>query len=277
MTLSENKIFNNKTVVITGASAGVGAACARAFAESGANLVLLARGQDALDKISQELSALTKVVTIVADVGVLDDCYSVLERAEAEFGGINVLINNAGLHIRGNVESNKPADYAAMVDVNLRAPIAMTSAALPYIRRSGGGAVVMISSLAGLSPLQGAATYSATKAGLTTFAYALADELRGSNINIGVVSPGPVDTGFIMNELDKVEDIVFSQPISTGAEVANSVLRLASGEKKVEIAMPWWSGKLATLAYLFPSLRRLVRPMLYKKGRANKEKYRQRN
>lgn len=272
---TNEKQFSGKTVVITGASAGVGAACAKAFAEQGANLVLAARGQPALNEIAAELGARTRVLTVMADMANLDDCAMLLEKANAEFGAIHVLVNNAGLHIRGEVEANKPEDFAAMVDVNLRAPIALSAAALPYMRKSGGGAIVMVGSLAGLAPLQGAATYSATKAGLRAFAYAMSDELRGSGINVAVVSPGPIDTGFIMDEMDKVEDIVFSQPMSTAEQVASSVLRLAEGED-TEIAMPAFSGKLTTLGYLFPKLRRVLRPKLYAMGRKNKEKYRRR-
>jgi hypothetical protein len=90
------------------------------------------------------------------------------------------------------------------------------------------------------------------------------------------VSPGPIDTGFIMTEIDKVEDIVFSQPMSNTREVADAIVRIAKGDA-VEITMPASSGKLVTLSYLFPALRRLLRPALYKKGRKNKDKYRNRS
>ena len=158
-----------------------------------------------------------------------------------------------------------PEDLAAMVDVNMRAPLVLTAAALPYLRRAGGGAVVMVGSLAGCAPLQGAATYSATKAGLRTFAYALADELRDSNISVGVVSPGPIDTGFIMDDLDQVEDIVFSQPMSSAQQVARAVLKLASG-RRTEIAMPASSGILLNLFYLSPWLRRRAPPDVLREG-----------
>ena len=134
----------------------------------------------------------------------------------------------------------------------------------------------MVGSLAGMAPLQGAATYSATKSGLRAFAFALADELQETDIKVGVVSPGPIDTGFIMSEIDNVEDIVFSQPMSSADAVADAVLSIACGEK-TEIAMPAASGRLVTLSYLFPALRRLLRPKLYAKGRKNKDKYRNRS
>ncbi|MDG0968997.1 MAG: SDR family NAD(P)-dependent oxidoreductase [Porticoccaceae bacterium] len=268
-----NSYFKGKTVIVTGASAGVGAACARAFAAAGSNLVLVARGQTGLDSMAAELSTEVKVLTVVMDVRNTDQCMELIEKANAEFGQIDILINNAGLHHRGDVTSVKSEDIGAMVDINLRAPLILSSAVLPFLRLSRGGAIVMIGSLAGMAPLQGAATYSATKAGLRAFAYAFSEELRESNINVGVVSPGPVDTGFIMNEIDNVEDIVFSQPMSSANDVAEAVLAIARGEK-TEISLPSASGKLATLSYLFPGLRRFMRPKLYAKGLKNKDKYR---
>jgi short-subunit dehydrogenase len=265
--------FRDKTVIITGASAGVGAACARAFAAQRAKLVLIARGEEALGAIADELRAETEVLAIAMDVSDTGSCLKLFERVEQVFGSVHCLINNAGEHRRGNVESRSPEDLAAMVDVNLRAPLVLTAAALPYLQKAGGGAVVMVGSLAGCAPLQGAATYAATKAGLRAFTYALADELRDSNISIGVVSPGPIDTGFIMDNLDQVEDIVFSQPMSSAEQVANAVLKLARG-RRTEIAMPASSGILLNLFYLFPSLRRWLRPAFDAKGRKNKEKYR---
>jgi hypothetical protein len=271
-----NSVFKGKTVIITGASAGVGAACARAFANHKANLVLCARGQAGLDIIAEELSAQCSVLTVAMDVSNTDQCLALLTKAEAEFGRVDVLINNAGMHSRGNIEKVEPADVAMMVDINLRAPLMLSCAALPFIKKSDGGAIVMVGSLAGMAPLQGAATYSATKSGLRAFAFALADELQKTDINVGVVSPGPIDTGFIMSEIDNVEDIVFSQPMSSADAVADAVLSIACGEK-TEIAMPAASGRLVTLSYLFPALRRLLRPKLYAKGRKNKDKYRNRS
>ena len=270
-----NKRFSGKTIIITGASAGVGAACARAFAAQKANLVLVARGQQGLDIIEKELSAQTKVVTVAMDVSNVEQCLALLVKAEEEFGAVDVLVNNAGMHSRGDLETVDPADVGAMVDINIRAPLVLSCAAIPYLRRAGGGGIVMVGSLAGMAPLQGAATYSGTKAGLRAFAYALADEMRGTGIHVGVVSPGPIDTGFIMDEIDKVEDIVFSQPMSSPGDVADAVLSLAVGDK-LEIAMPAASGKLTNLGYLFPKLRRYLRPKLYAKGRKNKDKYRNR-
>ena len=243
--------FKDKTVIITGASAGVGAACAELFANLGARLVLSARGEEALNVFADTLRDKTSVLAIPMDVADEAGCQALIERAATEYGAIHVLVNNAGAHHRGAVETQTPANMAQMVDVNLRAPIYLTALALPHIRNAGGGAVVMVGSLAGRTPMQGAATYASTKAGLKAFTHSLADELMDSGINIGVVSPGPIDTAFIMDSIDEVEDIVYSQPMSTAGEVAEAVMAVANGES-VEICLPTMSGRLTNLSYLFP-------------------------
>lgn len=268
--------FKDKTVIITGASAGVGAATARSFARLGAKLMLVARGEEALLKIAEELATTTEVATIAMDVADETACSNLISRTVEKFGAIHCLINNAGMHRRGNVEERSAGDLAAMVDINLRAPLYLIGAALPYLKQANGAAIVNVGSLAGRTPMQGAATYAATKAGLRSFTYGLADELREQNIAVGVVSPGPIDTGFIMDEIDQVEDIVYSQPMSSADQVADAIVEIARG-KDTEIAMPTASGKLTTLSYLFPKLRRGTRKRLYEIGRKNKEKYRQRN
>ena len=269
------KSFENKTVVITGASAGVGAACARLFAGHKAKLVLVARGEAALNTIADELRSQCEVLTVVMNVASNEDCLTLLEKAEAAFGAVHVIINNAGMHARGDLKTISPMDVAAMVDINMRAPLLLSCAAIPYLLRAGEGAIVNVGSLAGRAPLQGAATYSATKAGLRAFSYALADELRDSGISVGSVSPGPIDTGFIMDEIDAVEDIVFSQPMSTAEQVAAGILAVATGQE-IEVVLPAASAKLTHISYLFPKLRRRLRPKLYEQGRKNKEKYRNR-
>ena len=269
------KSFENKTVIITGASAGVGAACARLFAGHKAKLVLVARGEASLNTIADELRSQCEVLTVVMNVASNEDCLTLLEKAEAAFGAVHVIINNAGMHARGDLKTISPMDVAAMVDINMRAPLLLSCAAIPYLQRAGEGAIVNVGSLAGRAPLQGAATYSATKAGLRAFSYALADELRDIGISVGSVSPGPIDTGFIMDEIDEVEDIVFSQPMSTAQQVAEGIMAVASGDE-VEVVLPTASAKLTHISYLFPKLRRRLRPKLYEQGRKNKEKYRNR-
>jgi len=264
-------IFNNKTVIITGGSEGVGAAAARMFAEAGANLMLVARNKKNLDAIAEELRSKTKVEVFAMDVSDAEACVDVLKKTAFEFGQVDVLVNNAGYHKRGSVEGVDAADLGKIIDVNLKAPIMLSRLALPYIREAGGGAIINVGSLAGRAPIPGSVGYAASKAGLRSFTYGLGIELAGSGIKVALVSPGPIDTGFIMADIDATSDLTFSQPISTAEEVAQVILDLC-GNNIREQSMPRVSGWLTTIMYLFPGLNPKVRPMLERKGAKVKEK-----
>jgi short-subunit dehydrogenase len=263
-------IFNNKTVIITGGSEGVGAAAARKFAAAGANLMLVARSRKNLDAIAAELREQTRVEVYAMDVSDAEDCVNLFKKTEYEFGRVDVLVNNAGFHERGAVESVAADDLGRMIDVNLRAPIVLTRLALPHFREAGGGAIVNVASLAGRTPVPGSATYSASKFGLRAFTFALAEELRDTRIKLAVVSPGPIDTGFIMSDIDNVSDITFSQPISTADEVAQAILDLCGNQQR-EVSMPRISGLLTTLSYLLPWLGRAMKPTLERRGQKVKK------
>lgn len=263
--------FNEKTVIITGGSQGVGAATARKFAEAGANLVLVARSKRTLESMAEELRPKTRVETVTMDVSDIDACTNLLKKAEFEFGSVHVLINNAGCHVRGPAVNIAAEDLGKMIDVNLRAPIILSSLAVPYLRQSGGGAIINVGSLAGRTPVPGSATYSASKSGLRAFTLALAEEVRDLPIKVAVVSPGPIDTGFIMSNIDVVTDLTFSQPISTADEVADEIMNLCINDQR-ERSMPPISGFLTTMTYLFPGIGRVMRPIFESKGRRVKRR-----
>ena len=269
---AEMNNYKNKTVLITGASKGIGADTAKQFAKIGANIALVARNEGPLKALQKEINQYARAEVFTCDIGDLASLETLVKDVIAIYGTIDVLVNNAGLHHRGDFEGLNPSQVTNMVQVNLTAPLTLSSLCLPYLKQSHSGAIVMVGSLAGRAPLQGAAVYSATKAGLRAFSYALFDELASHNVKVAVVSPGPINTGFIMDEIDDVEDIVYSQPMSSSLDVANAIVSLAINDKE-EVAMPWFSGKLTTLAYLFPKLRRALRPLLYKIGAKAKLKY----
>ena len=258
-------IFKDKTVIITGGSEGVGAAVARMFAEAGANLMLVARNKKNLEATAETLRDMTRVEIFPMDVSDDEACADLFKKAQFEFGRVDVLVNNAGYHARGLVKDVPAADLGRIIDVNLKAPIVLSRLAVPFMQEAGGGAIINVASLHGRLASVGATTYSASKFGLRIFSLAMHEEMRDSGIKIAVVSPGPIDTGFIMENIDDVDDIVFSQPMSTADDVAQAILDLC-GNTVREQAMPVSSGILTTLAYLAPWLGRFLRPMLEKKG-----------
>ena len=137
-------IFKDKTVIVTGGSEGVGAAAARLFAEAGANLMLVARNRKNLEAIAAELRDKARVAIFPMDVSDADSYTDLIKKTLFEFGRIDVLVNNAGFHARGNVESVTADDLARTIDVNLRAPIMLMRLVLPHVRESGGGAIINV-------------------------------------------------------------------------------------------------------------------------------------
>lgn len=258
-------IFNDKTVIVTGGSEGVGAAAARKFADAGANLMLVARGKKNLEAIAAELRDKTRVEIFAMDVSDPGECVNLFKKTEFEFGRVDVLVNNAAFHERGLVESVSAEGMGRTIDVNLRAPIILTRIALPYLREAGGGAIINVASLAGRTPVPESAAYSASKFGLRAFTFALAEELRDTGIKLAVVSPGPIDTGFILTDIDRTSNLTFSQPMSTADEVAQIILDLCGNDQR-EQSIPRFSGYLATASYLMPWLWRALRPALERKG-----------
>ena len=265
-------ILKDKTVLITGGSEGVGAAAARLFADAGANLMLVARTRKNLEAVADELRDRTKVEIFAMDVTDASACVDVFKKTAFEFGRIDVLVNNAGYHARGNVEDVDAAELGKIVDVNLRAPIILSRIAIPYLKENGSGVIINVGSMAGRTPVPGSTTYAATKAGLRSFSLALAEELQASGIKVGLVSPGPIDTQFILADIDQTADITLSQPMSTAEEVAQTIVDLC-GNTVREVAMPRLTGILTTVNYLFPWVGRQMRPLLEKKGRRVKEQF----
>jgi hypothetical protein len=268
--------FAGKTAIVTGASSGIGAAAARMFAAEGAYVVLAARSAELLEKLASGITAAGgRALAVPTDVSHAHSAERLLAQTAERLGGIDILVNNAGANKRGPIERYSAEELASVVQVNLTAPIMLTRLVLPYMRTRGGGAVVNVASIAGRIPVGHEAVYSATKFGLRAFTFSLVEELEGSGITVSAVSPGPVDTGFIMENLDDVPDIVFAQPMSTAEDIAGAILDCAA-DGTLERTIPQMTGYLATAGYLFPAVRKLIFPVMERRGKQAKETYRQR-
>ena len=227
--------------------------------------MLVARTRKNLEAVAAELRDRTRVEIFPMDVTDADACADLFKKAAFEFGRVDVLVNNAGFHARGPVRKVDAADLGRIIDVNLKAPIMLTRIALPYLEEAGGGVIINVASLHGKFASPGASTYSASKFGLRIFTLALNAELKGTGIKAAVVSPGPVDTDFIMHHVDEIDDIVFSQPISSAQDVAQAIVDLC-GNNVGQQDLPRSSGILASVAYLVPWFVSLIRPLLERKG-----------
>lgn len=255
-----NEALAGKVVIVTGASSGVGAAAARAFARAGAKVVLAARRAETIEALADELGGLA----VPTDVTRIEDLAALVERTHAAYGRIDVVVNNAAANARGTFDTLDPAAIAAVIDTNLTAPLLLTRLALPHLRQSR-GVVVNVASIAGHVPLPHEGPYCASKWGLRGFTFAIREELREAEVALCVVSPGPIATPFVLDDLDHVPDLVFSQPILTAEHVADAVLACAIDRRR-ERAMPRSTLLLAKLSRTFPALQELLRPMLEAKG-----------
>jgi hypothetical protein len=255
-----NQSLAGKVVIVTGASSGVGEAAARAFSRAGARVVLAARTAAKLEALAREVNGLA----VPTDVSRLADLEALVERTLAAYGRIDVLVNNAAANARGTFDTLDPAAIADVIDTNLKAPLLLTRLALPHLRASR-GVVVNVASIAGHVPLPHEGPYCASKWGLRGFTFAVREEMREAGVALCAVSPGPISTPFVLDDLDHVPDLVFSQPILTAEQVADAVVACAIDRRR-ERAMPRSTLLLAKVSRAFPAVQELLRPMLEAKG-----------
>jgi uncharacterized protein len=179
-------LLEGANVLITGASRGIGESLARAFAKEGSKVVIAARSEAPLAALAKEIGADYLVVDLTKD----DDVTSLIGRAEAINGGIDVLVNNAGVETVSGLTEQSIDTLRTVARVNFEAPVLLTRDVLPGMHQRGRGHLV----LAGTAGFPGMATYAGTKAGLTNFAASMRLELNDTNIGTTIVAPGPVDT-----------------------------------------------------------------------------------
>jgi hypothetical protein len=260
-------LFDGKVALVTGASSGIGMAVTEKLVAAGARVAIAARRKALLDELVARLGP-DRVAAFAVDVTDLDAVMALPGLAVQRFGGLDILVNNAGVNHRGPILAHSARALGEIVTTNLTAPVVLTRAAAEHLRP--GGAIVNVASLAGMIPVPHEAAYSASKAGLRAFTRSLREEFP--KLQVATVSPGPVDTSFFGNDVSKVPDIVFSQPMSSVDTVADAVMACIQGTRP-EIALPRLSGILATTGYVFPQMARLLRPMLERRGAAAKARY----
>ena len=227
--------LDGKTVILTGASQGLGAVMARALAKAGARLVLAARSADKLEQLAAELRGTgNRVLAVPCDVTLARDRDALLERTRREFGAIDVLINNAGVEELGHYAEQDPATLERIITTNLLAPMQLTRAVLPGMLAAGRGQVVNIASLAGRTGMPFGAAYSGSKGGLAEWSISLAAELKGTGVAVTVICPGFVDgTGmFSRKETPAPKSIGASHP----DDVADALLHVLH-KPRVEVVV----------------------------------------
>jgi NAD(P)-dependent dehydrogenase (short-subunit alcohol dehydrogenase family) len=192
--------LSGKTAIVTGGSRGIGFAIATALLESGANVVITGTRPDTLDHAVGRLRAVAgqgaEVEGICADVRRYPEVEQLMTATVKRFGGLDILINNAGVGLFGAVADMSPDDWHTVIDTNLTGVFYCCHAAIPYLRKRGESWIVNISSLAGKNALVDGAAYCASKAALNQFSESLMQEVRYDGIRVSYVMPGSVSTDF---------------------------------------------------------------------------------
>jgi short-subunit dehydrogenase len=196
--LVPTKNNRNQTILITGASSGIGASFARAMAARGSDLILVARRRDRLDALATELMAaygvtVTAITQDLASPSSGKDLHATVAAAGLQVTGV---INNAGFGTYGQLVEATPDWSAQEIAVGVSAPVQISSAFLPAMITAGSGFLINVASLAGYTPLPGMAVYGAAKAFVLSFTEALWVETRTSGVTVFVVSPGTTNTEF---------------------------------------------------------------------------------
>lgn len=234
----------NKTALITGGGAGIGAATAHLFCQEGASVVIVDFNKEALLRTSESIrSAIpnARITQYAADVSDEKAAFDIVQKALNDFGSLDVLVNNAAMRNYSLLSDATPAEWHAMVDVNFVGCANYARAALPALRRSGRGSIVNVSSCYAVTGRKGMGLYDATKAGQLAMTRTLAFEEASNGVRVNAVCPGSTLTDFhvtraqaVGKDVEKLKSERQSTSLlgrwATPAEIAAPILWLASDE-----------------------------------------------
>ncbi len=204
---------SEKVALVTGASRGIGRSISVRLAQTGYKVALLARDKKGLEETAKQCGSGRGILLIQCDVSNSKEWKPAIEKVVEKWGGLQVLVNNAGMHESGDADS-----WDRTLDVNLRATMGFTRLALPYLEKGGGGAVVNIASIAGITGMAGSAAYCASKHGVMGFTRALFEDVRDKNIKVSAICPGFVATD--LTKSPKLDSTKMVQP----EDIAEAVL-----------------------------------------------------
>ncbi|MFJ6569269.1 SDR family oxidoreductase [Streptomyces sp. NPDC091292] len=239
--------IDGATVLVTGASSGIGAATARAASRAGARVVLLARREDRIRQLAEELG---EALAVPCDVTDRTQVEKAVRDTVEKFGRIDVLVNNAGQGLQATVDAIDPDDFRALLELNLVAPLVMMQAVLPVMRQQGAGAIINVSSGITWSTLPGSGAYAASKAGLQKLSAIARAEVADAGIAVSLMFPSITETEFVGTLRGSVEDAVRMEA-SSGLKpqspegVADAILGLIrSGAEQADLVPEEFGGTL---------------------------------
>jgi 3-oxoacyl-[acyl-carrier protein] reductase len=221
--------LNGKSAIVTGSTKGIGRAIAEALVREGVNVSVCARKADEVERAVSELGEAGEggVTGAVCDVRDYEEVKALFEHTVAEFGGVDVLVNNAGIGLFGRVDEISVEDFRAVLETNLFGVFYCCREAIPRMKERGGGYIINISSLAGVNAHPQMAAYNASKFGLNGFSEALMQEVRHDGIKVSYIMPGSVNTYFGDDEPDESQSWQLQPP-----DIARVVLDLLHAEDR---------------------------------------------
>lgn len=241
--------LQDRTVLITGAARGIGAATARSLHALGARLVLTDLDPSPLAELGAELGP--EVLTVVADVRDLASMQEAVAQGVTRFGGLDVVLANAGVFSYGSVMTVDPADFERVLDVNVLGVFHTARAAMPALVRSG-GYLLVVSSLAAFGAMPGLAAYNASKAGVEHFANALRLEVAHQGVDVGVAHMSWIDTPMVQDakaDLTAFTRMVAALPYpmsrTTTVEACAAAFVKGIAARKRQVFVPRWVGAVA--------------------------------
>jgi NAD(P)-dependent dehydrogenase (short-subunit alcohol dehydrogenase family) len=190
--------LDGKVALITGASKGIGEAIARGLAEFGAKVVVSSRKQEAVDAVAEAFRGDgLEAIGIAANMGNIEQAHALVDKTVAAYGGLDIIINNAAANpVFGPIQQTEERAFDKIIDVNLKGPFELCKKAYPILKERGGGSIINISSIGGLTPESGIGIYSVSKAGINNLTKAMAQDWGADNIRVNAICPGLIKTKF---------------------------------------------------------------------------------
>lgn len=225
--------LKGKKALITGGSRGIGRATALALAKQGVQLGLIARSEESFNAIRKELTDLgATFVTATADVSQETEVQQAVRKIEEELGGIDILINNAGVGARGSFMELSTDEWKKVLDTNVIGIVYATKAALPRMIEKNKGDIINISSMSGLKGTEGSSAYSASKFAVIGMSESLMQEVRRHNIRVSVLTPSLVDTEFTRGRDSEPRD---PNKFMQAEDIAEHIVGLLQLEQRIFI------------------------------------------
>ena len=228
--------LDNKVAIVTGASKGIGEAMARGLAEFGAKVVISSRKRESVDAVAESFqNDGLEAIAIAANMGNVEEAQTLIDQTVDAYGGIDIIINNAAANpVFGPIQNTEERAFDKILDVNLKGPFELCKKAYPILKQRGGGSIINISSIGGLTPEHGIGIYSVSKAGLINLTKAMAQDWGSDNIRVNAICPGLIKTKFSEalwgNEptLDRFLQQIPLNRVGTSEDIAGLAVYLAS-------------------------------------------------